>query len=284
MNFPRTTVGGISLPRMLIGCNWISGFSHRSAAGDTMIRKAHRDPASTAAIFQTFMNSGVVAVLGLFGVDANLSKAVKMAEDATGKQMIIVDTLVLNMDDTATARHEAELEIKASAARGATFCLPLHSSVEQLINKNTETMDRLPDYLRMIRDAGMIPGLSAHMPEVIQYADKNDYDVETYIQPYNCMGFMMQVEIESVSKIIHAARKPVITIKPCAAGRTTPYVGLNFVYNTIREQDMVAIGCFNENEAAEDLEIAMAAIERRPPDISNRNSPFVTGVIKGTVS
>ena len=151
MNFPRTTVGGISLPRMLIGCNWISGFSHRSAAGDTMIRKAHRDPASTAAIFQTFMNSGVDAVLGLFGVDANLSKAVKMAEDATGKQMIIVDTLVLNMDDTAMARHEAELEIKASAARGATFCLPLHSSVEQLINKNTETMDRLPDYLRMIR-------------------------------------------------------------------------------------------------------------------------------------
>ena len=269
MNFPRTTVGGISLPRMLIGCNWISGFSHRSAAGDTMIRKAHRDPASTAAIFQTFMNSGVDAVLGLFGVDANLSKAVKMAEDATGKQMIIVDTLVLNMDDTAMARHEAELEIKASAARGATFCLPLHSSVEQLINKNTETMDRLPDYLRMIRDAGMIPGLSAHMPEVIQYADKNDYDVETYIQPYNCMGFMMQVEIESVS---------------CAAGRTTPSVGLNFVYNTIREQDMVAIDCFNENEAAEDLEIAMAAIERRPPDISNRNSPFVTGVIKGTVS
>ena len=284
MNFPRTTVGGISLPRMLIGCNWISGFSHRGAAGDTMIRKAHRDPASTAAIFQTFMNSGVDAVLGLFGVDANLSKAVKMAEDATGKQMIIVDTLVLNMDDTAMARHEAELEIKASAARGATFCLPLHSSVEQLINKNTETMDRLPDYLRMIRDAGMIPGLSAHMPEVIQYADKNDYDVETYIQPYNCMGFMMQVEIESVSKIIHAARKPVITIKPCAAGRTTPYVGLNFVYNTIREQDMGAIGRCNENEAAEDLGIAMAAIERRPPDISNRNSPFVTGVIKGTVS
>lgn len=284
MNFPRTTVGGISLPRMLIGCNWISGFSHRGAAGDTMIRKAHRDPASTAAIFQTFMNSGVDAVLGLFGVDANLSKAVKMAEDATGKQMIIVDTLVLNMDDTAMARHEAELEIKASAARGATFCLPLHSSVEQLINKNTETMDRLPDYLRMIRDAGMIPGLSAHMPEVIQYADKNDYDVETYIQPYNCMGFMMQVEIESVSKIIHAARKPVITIKPCAAGRTTPYVGLNFVYNTIREQDMVAIGCFNENEAAEDLEIAMAAIERRPPTFPIATVPFVTGVIKGTVS
>lgn len=49
------------------------------------------------------------------------------------------------------------------------------------MNKNKRTMDRLPDYLAMIRDNGMIPGLSAHMPEVIQYADLNGYDVETYI-------------------------------------------------------------------------------------------------------
>ena len=54
---------------------------------------------------------------------------------------------------------------------------------------------------------------------------------------------------ESVAKIIHNARKPVLTIKPCAAGRTTPYVGLNFTYNTIREQDLVCIGCFTPEEA-----------------------------------
>ena len=70
-------------------------------------------------------------------------------------------------------------------------------------------MDRLPDYLKMIRDRGMIPGLSAHMPELILYSDLNDYDVETYIQIYNCMGFLMQVEIESaVNKIIWNAKKP----------------------------------------------------------------------------
>lgn len=72
--------------------------------------------------------------------------------------------------------------IKESAKRGAKICLPIHSCVEQLINKNKGTIDRLPDYLYMIRENGMIPGLSAHMPEVIQYADENDYDVETYIQ------------------------------------------------------------------------------------------------------
>lgn len=41
------------------------------------------------------------------------------------------------------------------------------------------------------------------MPELILYSDANGYDVETYIQLYNPMGFLMQVEIEQVSRIIH---------------------------------------------------------------------------------
>lgn len=281
--FPHTEVGGVSLPRLVAGCNWISGFSHQGPAKDAQILKKHSTPESVADIFTAFLGEGVDACLGLFSVDTDLHEAVLMAQEKTGREMIIMDEPILNMEDTPQARREAEAEIKKCAQRGAKFCMPLHSCVEQLLNKGSRTIDRLPDYLSMIRDAGMIPGLSAHMPEVIQYADLNEYDVETYIQIYNCMGFLMQVEIESVSKIIHAAKKPVLTIKPCAAGRTTPYVGLNFAYNTIREQDMVCIGCFNPNEALEDVEFARAAIERRAPDIQNRNSPLVSSVISGKV-
>lgn len=280
-SFPRTEVGGISLPRLIIGCNWVSGFSHRSAAGDSMIRNHHHSPESVADIFETFLEHDINAVLGLFDVDPNLMRAVELAQERTGKKMIIMDEPVINMDNTASARQEAKKAIQECAKRGATFCLPLHSCIEQLVNKNTETMDRLPDYLYMIREAGMIPGLSAHMPEVIQYADANDYDVETYIQPYNAAGFLMQVEIESIAKIIHNAKKPVITIKALAAGRLTPFVGLNFNFNTIRPQDMVCIGCFNADEAQEDIEISYAALERRLPRISSRNSPLVTDIIKG---
>ncbi len=279
--FPRTKVGNISLPRLIIGCNWVSGFSHRSAAADTMIRHEHKDIESVSRIFETFLKYDINAVLGLFGVDHNLLPAVQLAQERTGKEMILIDEPIINVDDNPTARAEARREIEACAERGATFCLPLHSCVEELINKNTKTMDRLPDYLDMIRQAGMIPGLSAHMPEVVQYADLNEYDVETYIQLYNCMGFLMQVEIESVAKIIHNAKKPVITIKPLAAGRTTPFVGLNFSFNTIREKDMVSVGTFNPLEAAEDIEIALAAIERRLPNVSHRNSPMETSVISG---
>jgi hypothetical protein len=35
--FPRTSVGGVSMPRMVIGTNWLLGFSHTSAAKDKFI-------------------------------------------------------------------------------------------------------------------------------------------------------------------------------------------------------------------------------------------------------
>jgi hypothetical protein len=163
--------------------------------------------------------------------------------------------------------------IRRSAKAGSTFCLLHHSCVEQLVNKQKRELARLDDYTKMIRDAGMIPGLSAHMPELIVYSDANGYDVQTYIQLYNCMGFLMQVEVESVSGIIHSAKKPVMTIKSMAAGRVTPYIGLTFSWATLRDCDMVTVGCFTPDEVHEDVEISLAALERRFPDLTPRSSP-----------
>ena len=74
-----------------------------------------------------------------------------MAEDNTGEKMIIIDTPIINVDDNADARKEAEKVISNSKKMGATICLPHHVSVEQLVSKNRKTIDRLPDYLKMIR-------------------------------------------------------------------------------------------------------------------------------------
>jgi len=234
----------------------------------------------TLAVLSAFMQYGIDAWMGPFSSHPAALDRIKGIQDKIGKKLILIDTPVLKMDNNAKARRETEAIIKTSAEIGSTFCLVHHSSCEQLINKNKKTMDRLPDYLKMIRDAGLIPGLSAHMPEVIQYADLNEYDVETYIQIFNCLGFLMQVEIESVIKIIHEAKKPVMTIKPMAAGRTTPYVGLTFNWNVLRKQDMVTVGCISEHEAHEDVEISMAALEHRLPNIKGRSSPAKQTVIK----
>ena len=105
-------------------------------------------------------------------------------------------------------------------------------------------------------------------------------DPAAYIQIYNCMGFMMQVEIEAVNKIIHEAKKPVMTIKSMAAGRCSPFVGITFSYNTIRPCDMVTVGAMTADEVHEDVEIAMAALEHRRPDLEGRNSPNRTEILQ----
>jgi hypothetical protein len=75
----------------------------------------------------------------------------------------------------------------------------------------------------------------------------------------------MQVEVDWVMRVIHKAKKPVLTIKPLAAGRLMPVVGLTFVWNTIRDQDMVSVGTTTVDEAREVIELSLQLLEHRLP-------------------
>ncbi|MBR4887722.1 MAG: hypothetical protein IKU17_01115 [Clostridia bacterium] len=278
--FPRTEVGGISLPRMLIGTNWLLGYSHTGPAADEMIKNRHNDPENVAAVLEAYLQYGIDAIMGpSFSEDTPLRQGMKIVEEKYGMKFIQIVTPQINVDNTPEAYAEAEATIARCAAEGATFCLIHHMSAEQLVNKNTSTMDRLPDYLAMIRKYGMKTGLSAHMPELVQYSDKNDYDVDTYIQLYNCMGFLMQVEVEGVNAVIWNAKKPVMTIKSMAAGRCTPFVGLTFSFATLRPCDMVTLGAFTPAEVHEDVEIALATLERRRAHLGKRSSPAPSALL-----
>ncbi len=273
ISFPRTEVGGVSVSRLLIGTNWLLGWSHTSVSADEMIRRRYDCAGAFRPVLETYLSYGVDTIMAPFAVSPELMRAIRETEQAAGREIVRIDTPFLNMDDNAAARREAEAEVKAAAARGAKICLIHHSCAEQLVNKNLGQIVRLDDYTKMIRDAGMVPGLSAHMPELVVYSDRNGYDVETYIQIFNCLGFLMQVEIETVASIIQNAKKPVMTIKPMAAGRVSPYVGLTFSWNAIRPRDMVTVGAFSADEAEEDIEISLAAIEHRFPRLEKRGSP-----------
>lgn len=272
-SFPRTEVAGQSLSRMIIGTNWMLGWSHRSTSQDKMIKDRFPDEEAILPMLEAFLTYDIDTIMGPISQQPVMAQAIELAQSRFGRELIIVDTPIINVDDTDAGRSEARLAIQASAVIGSRFCMIHHASCEQLVNRNTKTIDRLDDYTAMIRDAGMIPGLSAHMPEMIVYSDLNGYDVETYIQIYNCMGFLMQVEIETVARIIHEAKKPVMSIKAMAAGRTTPYVGLTFNWATLRDCDMVTVGCMTPDEVHEDVEISLAALERRFPAMGQRSSP-----------
>jgi hypothetical protein len=261
--FPRTTVGGVSLPRLIIGTNWFLGYSHTSLAKDNFI-KEFQTRQRIVSMLETFLEYGIDAVMG--PVSPILEEAITETEQRTGQAIIRIYTPAFELNSNAAPEECAEAVFDRCAASHATFCFPHQMVTDALIDRRAGVIRDLDQYTAMIRARGMIPGLSTHMPEAIVYADRQNADVETYIQIYNAAGFLMQVEADWVMRTISEANKPVMTIKPLAAGRLLPVVGLAFVWNTIRDKDMVVIGATTPAEAQESIELSLELINRRIPN------------------
>lgn len=261
--FPRTIVGGVSLPRMLIGSNWFLGYSHTSLAQDKFI-KDFQTRESIAEILAVFLEYGIDAVMA--PLSQKLEDAIRAAEDRAGRRIIRILTPSFNIKPGGAPEEDPETMFDWCSEYGATFCFPHQCVTDALVDRRDHVIRDLDRYTRMIRERGMLPGLSTHMPESVVIADRTGADVETYIQIYNAAGFLMQVEIDWVMRIIHNAKKPVMTIKPLAAGRLMPVVGLAFVWNTIRPQDMVTVGTTTPDEARELIELSLDLLSHQLPE------------------
>ena len=278
MSFPRTQIENLSVPRMLIGTNWFTGYSHTSAAKDKFICKV-QNRKNLADIIETFMRAGVDAIYGVGPGASPLNEAVADAEDRVGSKCIRIGTPHLDLSGTAEAHAANEKTFDDFAAIGCDVCLPHMCITDAMVDRKTESIPGMDEFCAMIRQRGMIPGLSTHMPETVIYADKSDLDVGTYVQIYNAAGFLMQLEVDWVHRIIHEAKKPVITIKPLAAGRLLPLVGLAFNWATLRDRDMICIGCLTADEAQEVIDISLSQLSRQGPAVelqSTRSKKSVT--------
>jgi hypothetical protein len=261
--FPRTMVGGVSLPRLLIGTNWFLGYSHATLAKDKFI-KDFQTRERIAAVLKVFLEYGIDAVMG--PLSQHLEDSICEAEQRSGQRLIRIYTPAFDLSSSTAVENTAEAVFDQCAAFHATFCMPHQCVTDALVDRRAGVIRDLDRYTGMIRERGMIPGLSTHMPEAVIYADAMGADVETYIQIYNAAGFLMQVEADWVMRVIRQAQKPVMTIKPFAAGKLLPVVGLAFVWNTIRDQDMVTVGTTTPDEAREVIELSLDLLNRQVPD------------------
>jgi hypothetical protein len=267
--FPRTTVGGVSLSRMIIGTNWFLGYSHTTAAKDWFIATHIKGRKWAADIIEVFMRAGVDTIMGNVCIkDDPMHDAIKDAQDRTGRKCTIVSTPGFPFSPDVLTEKGWDLGAVAKildkeAAMGSTFCMPHMSTTDCLIDKVLRKIRGVDTLCKMIRERGMIPGLSTHVPESIIFADETGLDVETYISIFNSMGFLMQVEVDWVAQVIRNAKKPVMTIKPFAAGQLRPFQALTFSWNAIREQDMITVGTMSPKEAEEVIEISMNILSKQ---------------------
>ena len=279
--FPRTMVGGVSVSRMIVGTNWLLGYSHCTQAKDALINDTLFDHKKVADVFEVFLRAGVDTIMGQLQTK-KLSDAIREAEDRTGIKAVIVSTPGFTIDRRTPIdgfdMDEVSRVLDVDLERGATFCMPHTCTTDRVIDHCTREIRKMDQLCAAIRERGMIPGLSTHLPEAIIYADETGLDVETYIAVFNAMGFLMPLEVDWTAQIMRDARKPIMTIKPMAAGQIRPLQALTFVWNAIRDQDMVTVGTMTPREAAEVIELSLAILERRKPDLQLQETRSKTSV------
>jgi hypothetical protein len=270
--FPRTMIEDLSVSRMIIGSNWFLGYSHTSGAKDKQIL-AMLGAKQMADILEVFLKAGVDTLMAPFYPPSHgpqhqsLCDAIKDAQDRTGRKLIVIATPGINTAESPDADAENQKTFDTMAANGASVCLPHTSSTDAMVDVRARKIRNMDRICAMIRQRRMIPGLSTHMPEAIVYADESNLDVGTYIAIYNAIGFLMHIEVDWIHKLIWRCKHPVLTIKPMAAGRLLPLVGLAFVWSTIRDCDMVTVGTMTPDEARELIEISLSILQRRPSEV-----------------
>lgn len=257
MSMPVTSIGGIEVSRIICGSNPFFGYSHFSAARDSWLRR-YFDVPRIVEVMAKCAEYGVNAVVS--GPEPLMYDAIQDLERQTGHHMVWICT---------PGAQEADLSdgIKWAADHGAEMCLPHTCWTDARLNVARCEIEGVEKYLEEIRNHGMIPGFSTHRPEVITVSDRRGYDVETYIQPFNVAGFLCSVETDWVAHVIRNTPKPVICIKPLAAGRVMVEPGLGFVFRNNKPNDAVCIGFLSPEEAEEDIKIALSIMEYERPEV-----------------
>ena len=241
---PRVKIAGVDISRLVVGANCFNGFSHISPARDAWLKK-YFTVERILEVFEKAIECGLNAT-----VTSPRERVLEAAKRTGGKIQIIGIT----GGNPEIDQQKRLIDIHADA--GARFCLIHGGYTDAALSVQEKTIRGAEELLAYIRSKGMIPGISTHRPETITVADERGYDAELYIQPLNPLGHMSPCEVSWVANTIRTTAKPVIVIKPLAAGRVSPPHGLHFGFSNIKPADVVAVGVMSPEEIEEDATFA----------------------------
>jgi hypothetical protein len=154
------------------------------------------------------------------------------------------------------------------AAKRKPIGIAPHGSLADRLHRQKD-LGTLTDLLKRIRDQGVLVGLSAHNPLLIELAEEKGWDIDYYMcclynrtRPRNELIQLLgndvplgEVYLPSdpprMFKAIQATRKPCLTYKVLAAGRTVEtaqevYRAFQTAFDRIKPGDAVIVGMYQQ--------------------------------------
>jgi len=271
---PTVPFGPVEVTRLIVGGNPFCGNSHVDAEMSTDMAEYHTAEAVVKSLH-------ACQKAGINGVQARgdyhrVLHWIELFRRQGGELHWIAQT--------ASEMHDVFQNIRILAAAGAVGVYHHGSATDRFWREGR--IDAVEDYLKCMRDCGVQVGLASHIPEVIEYSEERDWDVDYYM---TCLYNLSRTERESalvsgnaaaaagekflaedpprMMKVVQTTAKQCLVFKILAASRRCGSQeevaeAFRYAFENIKDCDAVVVGMFQKylDQVSLNVEHARAAM------------------------
>jgi len=247
---PTTRIGGHEFSRLIVGANPFNAGSHLSVFVDRQMR-AYYTPEQ---ILKTLRRCRQVGITCWQAVPGNLGLYRRLVGGGCPMHFIVI-------------AHGDEAEIQ-HLRDGGCIGIAHHGEVTDTLFKQGR-LDRVNEYLKRVRDAGLLVGVSTHMPEVVDWIESKGWDLDYYMTcvyerhrsgealkrllghvPLPPREVYLQDDPPRMFKAMRGTRRPCLAFKILAAGRLSDrkeWVERAFrdTFSSIKPTDGIIVGIYD---------------------------------------
>ncbi|MGB9681516.1 MAG: hypothetical protein ACP5RW_04330 [bacterium] len=265
LKIPQVEISGVKVSRFICGTNPFNGYSHFSKARDIFMQRYF----TVDKVLEVLEKCQELGINSLIGPINEKTCLVQEELIRRGRPPMVWVSTTLGWLDKELLKKETKIAAEVGNKLHAIHC----SFVDSHLVSSKNEIEDIEDLLKYIRDLGMIPGISTHRPETLTVLANSNYDIEFVILPFNSIGFLSNLEVNWIAKMIREFPKPIIAIKPLAAGRLMPEQGIPFVAENIKPNDTIAIGVMSPEEVEEDVAIFLDTLQKQHNKRELLNTP-----------
>jgi hypothetical protein len=247
---PQIQIGPHSFSRLICGANPFNGGSHLSG----FVNRAMKEYYSPEQILKTLRRCEEVGINCWQAGLRNIDLYRRYIEEGGRMHYLAI-----------AARDPSSIEV---LSQGGCIGIAHHGEVTDRLFKSGK-IDEMRDYLKRVRDAGLLVGVSTHMPDVVDAVESRDWDVDYYMTciyerhrskedleallgqaPIPVGEVYLPNDPPRMFKAINQTEKPCLAFKILAAGRLSDrrqWVEQAFreTFASLKPSDGVIVGIYD---------------------------------------
>ena len=175
----------------------------------------------------------------LIETEDNILRSLDLYEEKMGHRIQWICQIPPDRKKLGMMKHFKE-QIQIASDNKAVCAFIQGAATESIFTSNQT--EELRELIAMIKDKGIVPGVCAHKPFVMEKSEELGLKAEFYMLTLNKVGYCCD-DPEAAKKVMKSINKPFISFKVLGAGRDKPESGFKNAFEA--GAAFIAVGMFD---------------------------------------